>query len=149
MVGFYEGYYEVTYSDGVYTNTPFTGSFSTSVLDLGQGFVSSILKKLIMVVSGGSGTDVGIKAFKDFELAPSTQQTFKVNAPLSGTAYKWGEANSLFGAAKYAPIHGLKEVGVQLYGDAKYLRFEMDGVTNGYRTALQSLTLFYKQGKMY
>jgi len=25
----------------------------------------------------------------------------------------------------------------------------MDGVTNGYRTALQSITLFYKQGKMY
>jgi len=55
----------------------------------------------------------------------------------------------LFGAAKWAPIHGLKEVGVQLQGDAKYLRFEMDGVTNGYRTALQSITLFYKQGKMY
>jgi len=145
----YEGYYEVTYSDGVYTETPYTGSFSTAVLDLGQGFVSSILKKLIMVVSGGSGTSVGLKAFRDFELSPSTQKTFTVNAPLGGTAYKWGEASSLYGAAKYAPIHGLKEVGVQLNGAAKYLRLEMDGVTNGHRTALQSLTLFYKQGKMY
>jgi len=145
----YEGYYEVTYDGTSYTNTPFTGSFATVWLDLGKGFLSSILKKLVLVVSGGSGTDVGIKAYKDFELAPSTEQTFKVNAPLSGTAYKWGESNSLFGAAKFAPIHGLKEVGVQLKGDAKYLRFEMDGVTNGYRTALQSITLFYKQGKMY
>jgi len=145
----YEGYYEVTYEDGVYTETPYTGSFSTAVLDLGQGFVSSILKKLIMVVSGGSGTNVGLKAFRDFELSPSTQQTFTVNAPLGGTAYKWGESNSLFGTAKFAPIYGLKEVGVQLNGAAKYLRLEMDGVTNGHRTALQSLTLFYKQGKMY
>jgi hypothetical protein len=55
----------------------------------------------------------------------------------------------LFGAAKYAPIRGLKEVNIPLRGSAKYLRFEMDGVTNGYRTALQSITLFYKQGKMY
>jgi len=145
----YDGYYEVTYDGTSYTNTPFTGSFSTVWLDLGKGFLSSILKKLILVVSGGSGTDVGIKAFKDFELSPSTQQTFKVNPNLSGTPYKWGESAALFGAAKWAPIHGLKEVGVQLQGDAKYLRFEMDGVTNGYRTALQSLTLFYKQGKMY
>lgn len=102
-----------------------------------------------MVLSGGSGTDVGIKAFKDFELAASTQQTFKVNAPLSGTVYKWGASSSLFGAAKYAPIRGLKEVSIPLRGSAKYLRFEMDGVTNGYRTTLQSITLFYKQGKMY
>ena len=145
----YEGYYEVTYDGTSYTNVPYTGSFSTSVLDLGQGYVSSILKKIIMVISGGSGTNVGIKAFKDFELAPSTAQTFKVNAPLSGTAYTWGNSASLFGTAKYAPIHGQKEVGIPLSGDAKYLRFEMDGVTNGHRTALQSLTLFYKIGKMY
>jgi len=145
----YDGYFEVTYDGTGFNNTPFTGSFSTAVLDLGEGSVSSILKKLSMVVSGGSGTDVGIKAFKDFELAASTQQTFKVNAPLSGTPYKWGESTSLFGAAKYAPIRGLKEVNIPLRGSAKYLRFEMDGVTNGYRTALQSITLFYKQGKMY
>jgi len=145
----YDGYFEVTYDGTSYTNTPFTGSFSTVWLDLGDGFVSSILKKLILVVSGGSGTDVGIKAFKDFELSPSTQQTFKVNPSLGGAEYKWGQSSSLYGAAKYAPIHGLKEVGIPLYGDAKYLRFEMDGVTNGYRTALQSLTLFYKKGKMY
>ena len=145
----YEGYFERTYDGTSFTDVPYTGSFSTAVLDLGQGYVSSILKKLIMVVSGGSGTNVGLKAFKDFELSPSTQQTFTVNAPLSGIPYKWGESNSLFGTAKFAPIHGLKEVGIPLRGDAKYLRFEMDGVTNGYRTSLQSLTLFYKQGKMY
>ena len=195
----YEGYHEVTYDGTSFTNTPFTGSFSTAVLDLGGGAVSSILKKLLMVVSGGSGTNVGIKAFKDFELAPSTSETFTVNAPIGGTAYKWGEATALYGCntsydyggvgycstdgsyntqtacttagetwstitdtsaddqptncssspAKFAPIHGLKEVGIQLRGDAKYLRFEMDGVTNGYRTALQSITLLYKRGKMY
>jgi len=145
----YDGYFEVTYDGTDFNDTPFTGSFSTAVLDLGQGSVSSILKKISMVLSGGSGTDVGIKAFKDFELAASTQQTFKVNAPLSGTVYKWGASSSLFGAAKFAPIRGLKEVSIPLRGSAKYLRFEMDGVTNGYRTALQSLTLFYKQGKMY
>ena len=146
----YEGYYDVDYAGSeVYTYHPFTGSFSTVWIDLGQGYISSILKKLLMVVSGGQGTDVGLRMYKDFELEASTSATFKMNPSLSGTPYKWGASDALYGTAKYAPIHGLKEVGLPLAGDAKYIRFEMDGVTNGYKASLQSITLFYKQGKVY
>lgn len=146
----YEGYHDVDYEgSNVYTYHPFTGSFSTVWIDLGQGYLSSILKKMSFVVSGGQGTDIGMRTYKDFELTPATSATFKMNPTVSGTEYKWGGSASLFGAAKYAPIYGLKEVGLQLAGDAKYLRFEMDGVTNGYKASLQSITLFYKQGKQY
>lgn len=146
----YEGYHDVDYEgSNVYTYHPFTGSFSTVWIDLGQGYLSSILKKMSFVVSGGQGTDIGMRTYKDFELTPATSATFKMNPAVSGTEYKWGGSTSLFGAAKYAPIYGLKEVGLQLAGDAKYLRFEMDGVTNGYKASLQSITLFYKQGKQY
>jgi len=146
----YEGYFDIDYEgSNVYTYHPFTGSFSTVWIDLGQGYISSILKKLLMVISGGQGTDVGLRVYKDFELEPSTSSTFKMNPAILGIPYKWGTSAALFGTAKYAPIYGLKEVGLQLAGDAKYIRFEMDGVTNGYKASLQSITLFYKPGKTY
>ena len=162
---------------------------------------------MLIVVSGGQGTDAGLRTYKDFELTPASAATFKINPTLTGIPYKYGDATSLFGCntsydyggegycsdgiydgtnsemsyttssacttagftwntitdtggidqptncsstpAKYAPIYGLKEVGLPLAGDAKYLRFEMDGVTNGYKASLQSITLLYKQGKVY
>ena len=146
----YEGYYDADYQgSSVYTNNPFTGAFSTVWIDLGNGYISSILKKMLFVVSGGQGTDAGLRVYKDFEQAPATSATFKLNPTLSGTPYKYGDSASLYGTAKYAPIYGLKEVGLPLAGDAKYMRFEMDGVTNGYKASLQSITLLYKQGKVY
>ena len=115
-----------------------------------------------MVVSGGQGTDVGIRVYKDFELEPKLSPTFKLNPALSGTAYKWGDSDALYGTttvshthnatthpanSKYAPIHGLKEHSIPLAGSAKYLRLEMDGVTKGHKASLQSLSLLFKQGK--
>jgi hypothetical protein len=98
-----------------------------------------------MVVSGGQGTDVGLRLYKDFELAPKLSPTFKLNPALSGTPSTWGLG--LYDTAKYAPIHGLKEHSIPLLGSAKYLRLEMDGVSNGYKASLQSLALLFKQGK--
>ena len=146
----YEGYYDIDYSGSdVYVNYPFTGAFSTVWISLGDGYVSSILKKILMVISGGQGTDAGLRVYKDFELTPSTTSTFKINPTLSGVAYTFGNATTLYGAAKYSPVVGLKEVGLQLAGDAKHIRFEMDGVTQGHKSSLQSMTLFYKPGKTY
>jgi len=162
-VATYEGYYDVDYSgSSVYTYNSYTGSFSTVWIDLGQGVLSSILKRLVMVVSGGQGTDVGIRVYKDFELEPKLSPTFKLNPALSGTAYKWGDSEARYGTtivshthnatthpanSKYAPIHGLKEHSIPLSGSAKYLRLEMDGVTKGHKASLQSLSLLFKQGK--
>jgi hypothetical protein len=73
--------------------------------------------------------------------------TFKLNPTLSGTPALWGSATSLYATSKYAPIHGWKEHSIPLAGAAKYLRLEMDGVTQGYKASLQSLSLLFKQGK--
>ena len=161
-VATYEGYYDVDYSgSNVYTYNSYTVSFSTVWIDLGQGAQSSILKRLIMVVAGGQGTDVGIRLYKDFEMTPKISPTFKLNPTLSGEPYYWGAALSLYGpltghthsstlhpaTSKYAPIHGYKESSVPLAGSAKYIRLEWDGVTKGYKASLQSLSLLFKQGK--
>ena len=153
----YEEYYDADYEGSdIYKNNPFTGGFSTVWIDLGDGYVSSILKKLLLVISGGQGTNIGLRLYKDFELTASISSTFKMNPPLSGLPSYWGKSKfpsstvpTNWDAYKYAPISGLKEVGVPLAGDAKYIRFEMDGVTNGYKSSLQSLSLLYKPGKIY
>lgn len=145
----YEGYYDVDYSgSGVYTYNSYTGGFSTPWIDLGQGVISSILKRIIMVVSGGQGTDVGLRLYQDFDSIPKIFPTFKLNPSLSGDPAHWGVSTSLFGSAKYAPLYGLKEHSLPLAGTVKYVRLEMDGVTNGFKASLQSLSLLYKQGKI-
>ena len=161
-VATYEGYYDVDYSgSSVYTYNSYTVSFSTVWIDLGQGVQSSILKRLVMLVSGGQGTDVGIRLYKDFEMTPKISPTFKLNPTLSGEPSYWGATFSKYGpltghthnaathpaASKYAPIHGFKERSIPLAGSAKYIRLEWDGVTQGYKASLQSLSLLFKQGK--
>jgi len=147
-VSTYEGYWDIDYSgSSVYTYNAYTGGFSTVWIDLGQGVQTSILKRLVMVVSGGQGTDVGLRVYKDFEMIPKLSPTFKLNPTLSGTPALWGSATSLYATSKYAPIHGWKEHSIPLAGAAKYLRLEMDGVTQGYKASLQSLSLLFKQGK--
>ena len=162
-VATYEGYYDVDYSgSSVYTYNSYTVSFSTVWIDLGQGVQSSILKRLVMLVSGGQGTDVGIRLYKDFEMTPKISPTFKLNPTLSGEPSYWGATFSKYGpltghthnaathpaASKYAPIHGFKERSIPLAGSAKYIRLEWDGVTKGYKASLQSLSLLFKQGKI-
>ena len=162
-VATYEGYYDVDYSgSSVYTYNSYTVSFSTVWIDLGQGVQSSILKRLVMVVSGGQGTDVGIRLYKDFEMTPKLSPTFKLNPTLSGEPSYWGATFSKYGpltghthnaathpaASKYAPLHGFKEKSIPLAGSAKYIRLEWDAVTKGYKASLQSLSLLFKQGKI-
>ena len=162
-VATYEGYYDVDYSgSSTYTYNSYTVSFSTVWIDLGEGVQSSILKRLVMLVSGGQGTDVGIRLYKDFEMTPKISPTFKLNPTLSGEPSYWGATFSKYGpltghthnaathpaASKYAPIHGFKERSIPLAGSAKYIRLEWDGVTKGYKASLQSLSLLFKQGKI-
>jgi len=155
-VASYEGYYDVDYSgSSVYTYNPYTSSISTVWMSLSPEYeTASILKRLIMVISGGQGTNVGLRLYKDFELAPKLSPTFKLNPSLSGEPAVWGTSKfpssaspAAWVSSKYEPIHGLKEHSVPLSGSAKYLRLEMDAVTSGYKASLQSLALLFKQGK--
>jgi len=162
-VATYEGYFDVDYSgSSVYTYNSYTVNFSTVWIDLGQGVQSSILKRLVMVVAGGQGTDVGIRLYKDFEMTPKITPTFKLNPTLSGEPSYWGATFAKYGpisghthnaathpaASKYAPLHGFKERSIPLAGSAKYIRLEWDAVTKGYKASLQSLSLLFKQGKI-
>ncbi len=145
----YEGYYDKDYiSGGSYTSASYTGTFKTTWIDLGQGAVASLLKKLKAVISGGSGTTIGIKWYKDFNTTPSKTTNFLLNPGSTGTLALFGASTSLYGASKYTPIFGMKEYNAPLTGSAKHLQIEMSGETAGFTSSLQDITLLYKQGKI-
>jgi len=148
-VSTYEGYFDKDYvSGGTYTSTSYTGSFKTIWINLGDSVVASLLKKMKAVISGGSGTNIGVKWYKDFSLTPSKTHSFLLNPTTTGTVSLYGASTSLYGASKYTPLYGLKEYNIPLTGSAKHLQIEMSGETNGYVASLQDMTLLYKQGKI-
>lgn len=145
----YTGYYDKVYvSGGTYTDYPYTGTFATIWVDLGQSVLASILKKLLVIVEGGQGTTVGLKWYVDYDDNNPTTLNFTLNPQASGASYLWGASNSLYGAAKYAPYYTLKEYGVSLSGRAKFIKLEMNALTAGYVASLQDMSLLFKQGKI-
>jgi hypothetical protein len=79
-VASYEGYYDKQYnSGGTYTTYSYTGTFLTTWLDLGDSALAALLKKLKAIISGGSGTVVGLKWYKDFNVIPSKTLQFQIN----------------------------------------------------------------------
>ena len=160
----YEGYYDKDYSGStVYTSHSYTSSFATNWIDLGDSVVASLLKKLKMVIEGGSGSSLGIKWYKDFSPTPSKTTQIALNPVTTGTVSLWGASSSLYGATTvshthdsavhpasttYAPVYGLREYNTSLTGSAKHLKLEMDIEINGFVASLQDATVLHKQGKI-
>jgi len=148
-VSTYEGYYDKDYvSGGTYTSASYTGIFKSTWLDLGQGAIASLLKKLKAVIEGGSGSTIGVKWYKDFNVTPSKTTNFLLNPVSTGVVALFGASTSLYGSSKYTPVFGMKEYNIPLTGSAKYLQIEMNGETAGYTSSLQDMTLLFKQGKI-
>ena len=163
-VATYEGYFDKDYSgSSVYTSHSYVGSFLTTWLDLGDSVIASLLKKLKAVISGGSGTNVGLQWYKDFSTIPSKSVQFQLNPRTTGDVSLWGSSSSLYGATTvththvagthpansiFTPVFGLKEYQLNLSGSAKFLQIEMSGETRGFVATLQTLTLLTKQGKI-
>jgi hypothetical protein len=148
-VATYEGYYDKDYvSGGTYTAASYTGTFKSTWIDLGAGAVASLLKKLKAVISGGEGTTIGVKWYKDFNINPSKTTSFLLNPGSTGTKALFGASTSLYGSSKYTPLFGMKEYNIPMSGSAKYLQLELNGETAGFTSSLQDMTLLFKQGKI-
>ena len=201
----------------------YTSSFATVWLDLGETVQASLLKKLFMVLEGGSGSTLFLRWYKDFSLKSSKITSLILNPRTIGFNALWGKTNilgvvqpasTLYGAhtvtttnagsfitgeyyaisvvgntsftsigasantvgivfkatgvgsgngaavshthvganhvnnATFSPVYGLKEYRTPLIGSAKFLKIQIDIISNGYSTSLQNLTLLHKQGKI-
>jgi len=160
----YEGYYDTDLAGAdTYSNASYTGSFETTWVNLGESVGASLLKRLFMVLEGGSGATLGLKWYKDFSSTPSSTTSITLNPTTTGTTSLWGASSSLYGAttvththvaathpsnSTYAPVFGLKEYRTSLTGSAKNLKISISIQSNGYDASLQDLTLLHKQGKI-
>ena len=150
----YEGYFDtdLSYPSGsqTYTNSSFTSNIATTWINLGQSVAASLLKRLFLVLEGGSGATLGLKWYKDYSPSPSPTTSITLNPVTTGTLALWGASTSLYGKSgvTYKPVFGLQEYKTSLTGSAKNLKLEISIESNGYDTSLQDLTLLHKQGKI-
>ena len=163
----YEGYYDVdlAWADSAasYTNSSFSSDISSAWINLGQSVSSALLKRMILVLEGGSGATLGLKWYKDFSSTPSTTTSINLRPATSGSTSLWGASSSLYGAttaththdsavhpasSKYTPIYGLKEYRTPLMGTARHIKINLAMASNGYDAMIQNLTLLHKEGKI-
>ena len=160
----YEKHYDTDLAGAsTYTDASYTASFETVWVNLGESVAASLLKRLFMVLEGGSGATMGLKWYKDYSVTPSTITSIVLNPITTGTTSLWGASSSLYGTtvvshthvagthpsnSTYAPIFGLKEYRTPLTGSAKNIKIAIDIESNGFDASLQTLTLLHKQGKI-
>jgi len=166
----YEGYYDsdLAANGTTYSYASYTGSFETTWVNLGESVGASLLKRLFMVIEGGSGANLGLKWYKDYSSSPSKTTSITLNPTTTGTTSLWGASSSLYGAlnasgahagsghnatlhsvaSTYKPVYGLQEYKTPLTGSAKNLKISISIQSNGYDASLQDLTLLHKQGKI-
>ena len=160
----YEGYYDTDLAGAAtYSDASYTGSFETTWVNLGESVGASLLKRLFMVLEGGSGATLGLKWYKDFSSTPSKITSITLAPTTTGTTSLWGASSSLYGAttvththvaathpssSTYKPVYGLREYRTSLTGSAKNLKISISIQSNGYDASLQDLTLLHKQGKI-
>jgi hypothetical protein len=160
----YEKHYDTDLAGAsTYTDSSYTWSIETVWVNLGESVAASLLKRLFMVLEGGSGATMGLKWYKDYSVTPSTITSIVLNPITTGTTSLWGASSSLYGTTSvshthvaathpsnstYAPVYGLKEYRKPLTGSAKNIKIGIDIESNGFDASLQTLTLLHKQGKI-
>jgi len=162
----YEGYHDsdLSWDSGaVYTTFPYVSDISSIWIPLGESVTASLLKRMMLVLEGGSGAVLNLKWYKDFSAEPSTTTTILLNPVTTGTVSLWGASSSLYGAttashthvaathpasSRYTPVFGLKEYKTPLTGSAKHLKINLAIESNGYDASIQDLTLLHKEGKI-
>jgi hypothetical protein len=162
----YEGFIDIDLSwdsGAVYTNAAYTSDITSTWIPLGQTVSSALLKRMLLVLEGGSGSVLGLRWYKDFSSSSSATTLIELRPDTTGSTALWGASSSLYGAttvshthvaathpasSKFTPIYGLQEYSTPLTGSAKHLQFNMSIQSNGYDASIQDLTLLHKEGKI-
>jgi len=138
-----KGGYLATYSGYLDNDTTYRFQYFTNHTDLGQASVTSILKKLKVVVIGGSNQYVTFKWGYDFT---GNYYSQSVEIPAQGVSY-YGIAEYNYGA-EYSPGVALQTLSVYPTGSGKVIQtgYEMD--INSLALSIQKIEIFAKNGKI-
>ena len=161
----YEGYYDIDLAANgtTFSSSSYTSNIETTWVNLGESISSTLLKRLFIVLEGGSGANLGVKWYKDYSPSPSETTQITLNPVTTGSTSLWGANTSRYGTttvththvaadhpsnSTYAPVFGLNEYKTPLTGSAKNLKLAISIESNGYDASLQDLILLHKQGKI-
>jgi hypothetical protein len=148
----YEGYFDTDLawvsSAASYTNAPINADVSSIWIRMGQSVTSALLKRMILILEGGSGATLGLRWYKDYSMNSSATTNISLQPATTGSTALWGASTSLYGSSKFTPIYGLQEYTTPLTGSAKHLKLNISILSNGYNTSIQDLAIISKQGKI-
>lgn len=133
-IGKYSGYLDNT--------STYTFQYFTNHTDLGAPSVTSILKKLSVVVIGGSNQYVTIKWGYDFN---SNFYSQNVLIPNQGTSY-YGAGE--YGVAEYSNGIALQTLVAHPTGSGKVIQTGYETTINGAALSIQKLEIQAKNGKL-
>jgi len=124
---------------------------------------ASILKKIVLVLEGGSGATLGLRWYVDFSMNSSPTTIINLAPTSTGTTALWGASSSLYGTTSvththvaathpsnstYSPVFGLEEYRTSLTGSAKKLKLNLSLLSNGFDASIQDLSIISLQGKI-
>ena len=115
-------------------------------MDFGDPVFTKILKQGLFTITGGEGAAATVEISKDYEEDSKFSKTFNLTS--DAVKFLYGAANSLYGAAKYAPAASPREYRVSLARAGKTIRLKMTFDVTGHYSSLINTTLLTKQGKV-
>ena len=116
--------------------------FFSSYLDMGQPTVKKILKRVNVMVIGGSGQIFIVKAGFDYYGA-SFSYPFEINA---GQAYEYGIGE--YGLAEYVAGVLIDKVSTPGQGSGEVVQIGFEANVNGQELSVQKLDVFVKTGRI-
>ncbi len=116
----YDEYYDVALDGGGNEVTSdYNWLFQTPWLDFGDPVFTKILKQGLFTITGGEGAAATVEISKDYEEDSKFSKTFNLTS--DAVKFLYGAANSLYGAAKYAPAASPENTGYLLPEQVKQL----------------------------
>ena len=114
----YEGYYDTDLAGAsTYTYSSYTSSIATTWINLGESIAASFLKRLFLVLEGGSGATLGLKWYKDYSPSPSETTSITLNPTTTGSTALWGASTSIYGANTAYDYGGVQYCSIGQYNN--------------------------------
>ena len=114
----YEGYYDTDLAGAsTYSYSSYTSSIATTWINLGESIAASFLKRLFLVLEGGSGATLGLKWYKDYSPSPSETTSITLNPTTTGSTALWGASTSIYGANTAYDYGGVQYCSIGQYNN--------------------------------
>lgn len=135
--------YIASYSGYLDDAAPYRMQFYTPYVDFGSPIATSMVKKINVVVMGGTNQVITVKWGYDYTTNYNSQQATTISANTIGE-YGIGE----FGISEFSSGIVINTLTVQATGSGKVAQIGTETDINGYALSIQKLEVYAKNGKL-